>query len=184
MQSIEKQLLIPQSPVNGNWALWQEFYYNNVDGNTCGKKPFPLGFGKAHKQKVADYRKCVEALKGTAASSPAVFVTYQGKNYTPQEAYDYAKSLGFTGSFEQFNSLYNNPETKIALQNALVSGKTLNESIKSIVDKSATWEAKKAEIRAGDMTVESTMDKAKPYLITGGVIVGLVVVGLIVKKMI
>ncbi len=124
--------------------------------DNCGKKPFPIGFGQKHKDKVKAYNDCklnfdynkLNAIKN------ASFVTYQGKQFSTQQAYDYALSKGFQGTYTVFAAQYATPEVKTKLQNMLDAGQNLETAVAEIAkSNSFGFEKVKQDVLAKELEV-------------------------------
>ncbi len=68
-------------------------------------------------------------------SATTTFITYQGKEYSANQAYDYAKGKGYSGSFADFVNEYGTPEMKKTLQERLDKAQGLASTIQDIFGK-------------------------------------------------
>lgn len=60
------------------------------------------------------------------------FITYQGKQYSANQAYEYAKDKGYAKSFAEFVKEYGTPEGKTKLEKILEKSTGVVDTIKDL----------------------------------------------------
>lgn len=61
------------------------------------------------------------------------FITYQGKQYSANQAYEYAKSKGYSKSFAEFLNEYGTPEGKTKFEKILEKSGGILDTIKDLI---------------------------------------------------